>query len=69
VKQALVGHPAQISVDALPGREFAGVAEIALRGEDFRGDVECELTVELSSPQETQSLRWGMTTVVRIRVP
>jgi hypothetical protein len=50
-------------VDGLPGREFA------LRGEDFRGDVVYEVKVQLSDPQEAQSLHWGMTTVVEIETP
>ena len=70
VGRVAVGQPVQVSVDALPGREFAGVVqEIALRGEDYRGDIVYKVTVELSDPQETQALRWGMTAMVEIKAP
>jgi multidrug resistance efflux pump len=67
VAQVAVGQPVKITVDALPGAEFAGaVQEISLRGQDYRGDVVYEVTVSLDNDQETAALRWGMTTMVEI---
>ena len=70
VGRVVVGRPVEVSVDALPGREFAGVVrEIGLRGQDYRGDVVYRVTVELTDPEETKALRWGMTAMVEIEAP
>ena len=67
VAQIEVGQPVAISVDALPDPEFPGtVSEIALQGEDYRGDVVYEVTVTLDELTEEAPLRWGMTTMVEI---
>jgi HlyD family secretion protein len=70
VGRVVVGRPAEVSVDALPGQEFAGVVqEIDLRGQDYRGDVVYEVTVVLTDPEEAKAFRWGMTAVVEIEAP
>jgi multidrug efflux pump subunit AcrA (membrane-fusion protein) len=67
VGRVTVEQPATVSVDALPGREFAGlVREIALQGQDYRGDVVYAVTVELTDPDVAEALRWGMTAMVEI---
>ena len=67
VGRVAVGQAVKVSVDALTGREFPGVvAEIALQGQDYRGDVVYEVTVTLDSPEEATVLRWGMTAMVEI---
>jgi HlyD family secretion protein len=69
VARVAVGQPVTVRVDALPGREFAGtVREIALQGQDFRGDVVYEVTVGLDDVPAAEGLRWGMTTMVEIEV-
>jgi HlyD family secretion protein len=61
-----VGRSAEIRVDALPGSWFAGeVDEIALQGQDYRGDVVYRVVVVLTEELDP-ALRWGMTTEVRI---
>jgi multidrug efflux pump subunit AcrA (membrane-fusion protein) len=68
VGQVVVGQPAEVSVDALPGETYPGVVQaIGLRGEDYRGDVVYEVTVVLTDPEEAKALRWGMTAVVEIK--
>ncbi len=67
VARVAVGQAATVSVDALPGREFDGVVrEIALQGEDYRGDVVYAVTVDLTDAELDEALRWGMTAVVKI---
>jgi multidrug efflux pump subunit AcrA (membrane-fusion protein) len=67
VGNVAVDQPVKITVDALPDREFAGtVDEIALQGQDYRGDVVYEVTVTLDNPEEATVLRWGMTAMVEI---
>jgi HlyD family secretion protein len=67
VGSVVVGQPVQVSVDALPGREFSGtVDEIALQGKDYRGDVVYEVAVRLDNLDEAAALRWGMTVMVEI---
>ncbi|MBN1580920.1 MAG: efflux RND transporter periplasmic adaptor subunit [Anaerolineae bacterium] len=67
VAQVAVGQPVEVSVDALPGLKFVGrVDEIALQGQDYRGDVVYQVTVTLDNGQEMGALRWGMTTMVEI---
>ena len=61
------GQPAIVTVDALPGREFAGtVRRIALQAGEFHGDVTYTVTVALTDPEPDTLLRWGMTAVVKI---
>lgn len=65
-----IGQQARVTVDAFPGREFAGqVVEIGLQGQDYRGDVVYEVTIVLDDPASTGDLRWGMTTMVEIVAP
>jgi multidrug resistance efflux pump len=67
VGRVTVEQPVTVSVDALPDREFAGlVREIALQGQDYRGDVVYAVTVELADPDVAEALRWGMTAMVEI---
>lgn len=55
------GQSVQVTVDALPDQEFDGIVQqIALRGEDFRGEAVFPVTVELQGVDDA-SLRWGMT--------
>jgi HlyD family secretion protein len=61
-----VGQPAEVRVDALPGSRLAGeVTEIALQGQDYRGDVVYRVIVALTEALDP-ALRWGMTVEVRI---
>jgi multidrug resistance efflux pump len=67
IVRVAVGQPAVVSVDALAGREFDGVVrEIALQGQDYRGDVVYTVTVDLTDAKLDEALRWGMTAVVKI---
>lgn len=67
VGRVAVGQAAEVSVDALPGRVFQGtVREIALRGQDHRGDVVYTVTIALDDVQSEPLLRWGMTAMVRM---
>ena len=67
VGRIAVDHPVRVSVDALPGDRFAGIVrEIALQGQDYRGDVVYEVTVEFTEAGLPESLRWGMTAMVEI---
>lgn len=67
VARVTVGQAATVSIDALPGREFAGVVRrIALRAGEYRGDVIYDVFVDLTDPEPDVALRWGMTAVVRI---
>jgi HlyD family secretion protein len=67
VGRIAVGNAVEVSVDALPGDQFAGtVSEIALQAQDYRGDVVYEVTVEFTESGLPESLRWGMTAMVEI---
>jgi len=67
VVKVAVGQPVIVTVDALPDDEFAGtVTEIALQGQDYRGDVVYQVTVVLDEGQAIEALRWGMTTMIEI---
>ena len=67
VGRIAVGHAVEVSVDALPDESFAGeVSEIALQGQDYRGDVVYAVTVEFSEAEFPETLRWGMTAMVEI---
>lgn len=68
VARVATGQSVQVTADALPGREFAGiVSEIALQGQDYRGDVVYEVVIEFDRDQDVSVLRWGMTTMVEIK--
>jgi multidrug efflux pump subunit AcrA (membrane-fusion protein) len=68
VAQVAVGQAATVCVDALSDQEFAGlVQEVGLRGGDYRGDVVYDVTVDLTDPEATKLLRWGMTAMVKIQ--
>jgi multidrug resistance efflux pump len=61
-----VGQTAQVRVDALPARPLQGrVHEIALHGQDYRGDVVYTVVIALEGDPDP-ALRWGMTTEVEI---
>lgn len=61
------GQLATVTVDALPGQEFAGIVrKVALRPGDYSGDVVYTVTVELIESDLTAELRWGMTALVEI---
>ena len=61
VAELAVGRLAEVSVDALPGSSFSGtVSEIALQGQDYRGDVVYTVIVALDGAPDP-ALRWGMT--------
>jgi HlyD family secretion protein len=67
VGRIAVGNAVDVSVDALPDERFAGeVSEIALQGQDYRGDVVYEVAVEFTEADLPESLRWGMTAMVEI---
>ena len=69
VRQVVEGRPATVTVDALEGQRFAGVArQIALQAEDFRGQVVYAVTVELTNAADAP-LRWGMTAWVEFGAP
>jgi HlyD family secretion protein len=68
VARVTVGQPVVVTVDAFPDREFQGmIHEIALQAKDYRGDVVYDVTVELTDPELSEALRWGMTAMVRIQ--
>jgi HlyD family secretion protein len=60
-----VGQAATVTLDALPGREFAGhISKIELEAVDYRGDVTYPVIVRLDAP--APELRLGMTALVKI---
>ncbi|MCP4538719.1 MAG: HlyD family efflux transporter periplasmic adaptor subunit [Chloroflexi bacterium] len=62
------GQSATVTVDALPGQAFDSVvSEVALRSEDYRGDVVYAVTVELTDEADAP-LHWGMTALVEIEL-
>jgi multidrug efflux pump subunit AcrA (membrane-fusion protein) len=62
------GMTGAISMDAFPGQSFTGVVrEIALEGEDSRGDL--TYTVTLDFDPGKAPVRWGMTAFVDITLP
>jgi multidrug efflux pump subunit AcrA (membrane-fusion protein) len=66
VVRVAVGQEVVVSVDAMPGEEFAGVvSKIALQPGDYRGDVVYAVTIDLADAAD--SLRWGMTALVEIQ--
>jgi HlyD family secretion protein len=66
VARVAAGQAATVTVDALPGQEFAGtVDEIGLQAGDYRGDVVYAVTVALDDVGDAP-LRWGMTALVEI---
>ena len=69
VGSVVEGQPAKVAVDALPESEFAGtVQEIALQGQDYRGDIVYKVTIVLDDQAQAEALRWGMTAMVEIVV-
>ncbi len=59
------GQTVQITVDALPGRSFAGrIAQIKPQSADYRGDVVYPVVVHLE--ESAPELRWGMRAAVEI---
>lgn len=68
VVHVAVGQPVEVQVDALPGQVFLGtVHDIALQGQDWRGDVVYTVTVALTDDQDASLVRWGMSVMVTIR--
>jgi multidrug efflux pump subunit AcrA (membrane-fusion protein) len=68
VAHVAVGQPVTVTMDGLPGREFAGVVrKIALQAREHHGDVVYDATIELTEPEPTEALRWGMTAAVKIQ--
>jgi multidrug efflux pump subunit AcrA (membrane-fusion protein) len=66
IAQITEGQSAIVTVDAIEQEEFRGtVSEISLRGEDYRGDVVYEVTIELADVADVP-LRWGMTAMAKI---
>jgi multidrug resistance efflux pump len=60
-----IGMPARISLDAFPGRVFAGqIVQIGYLGEDRRGNVTYPVTLSLQA--EAAQVYWGMTAFVEI---
>ncbi len=63
-----VGAPVKITVDALPGQDFAGkVVRIRPESETKAGDVTYTVLIDITQG-DTAKLRWGMTTAVDIEV-
>lgn len=68
VGRVTIGQAASITADALPDRTFQGtVTEIALRSQDYRGDVVYQVTLVPADAEAAGALRWGMTTMVEIQ--
>lgn len=66
VGRIAVGSSVEVSVDALPNESFGGVvSEIALQGQDYRGDVVYAVTVEFTDTLP-ETVRWGMTAMVEV---
>ena len=62
------GASVTISVDALPGEEFAGVVtRIKPKSETKAGDVTYTVLIDITQG-DTSALRWGMTTFVDIEI-
>jgi HlyD family secretion protein len=63
-----VGAPVKITVDALPGQDYAGkVVRIRPESETKAGDVTYTVLIDITQG-DTARLRWGMTTAVDIEV-
>ena len=61
------GMPVKISIDAFPGKEYAGaISRIALRSEAGSGT---NYTVEIVSDELPTGLRWGMSAFIVIDIP
>jgi len=68
VVKVAVGQKVEVSVDALPDREFRGqVSKIAPMAEEQHGDIVYTVTIDLEEGAGA-SLRWGMTAYVDILV-
>ena len=76
IVEVRVGQEVEVSVDALPDREFRGrVSEIAPMAEEQHGDIVYKVTVDLEEGPALSTvegleagLRWGMTAYVDILV-
>ena len=76
IVEVAVGQDVEVSVDALPDREFRGrVSEIAPMAEERHGDIVYTVTIDLeegavlSTVEGSEAgLRWGMTAYVDILV-
>jgi HlyD family secretion protein len=67
VGRIAVDNAVVVSVDALPDETFAGVvSEIALQGQDYRGDVVYAVTIEFTEAALPETVRWGMTAMVEV---
>ncbi len=68
IVEVAVGQKVEVSVDALPDREFRGrVSKIAPMAEKQHGDIVYTVTIDLEEGIEA-GLRWGMTAYVDILV-
>jgi multidrug resistance efflux pump len=68
IVEVAVGQEVEVSVDALPDREFRGrVSEIAPMAEERHGDIVYKVTIDLEEGLEA-GLRWGMTAYVDVLV-
>jgi multidrug resistance efflux pump len=68
IVEVAVGQEVEVTVDALPDREFRGrVSEIAPMAEEQHGDIVYKVTIDLEEGLEA-GLRWGMTAYVDIWV-
>jgi HlyD family secretion protein len=66
IVEVAVGQEVEVSVDALPDREFRGrVSKVAPMAEERHGDIVYTVTIDL---EEGSALRWGMTAYVDILV-
>jgi len=67
INQVRVGQKATITVDALPGKTFAGtVSQVGLLASDYRGDRVYTAVLDMESKPE-DGLRWGMTAFTEIQ--
>jgi len=67
VARVKVGQPATVTIDALPGRVFAGVVRhIALQSELVNDKVIYAVRISLSDGPSLSDLRWGMNALVEI---
>jgi HlyD family secretion protein len=68
VVQVAVGQPVNVTIDAIPDRDFSGVVtKIAPKSETKRGDVTYTVTIKLNDVSDAP-LRWGLTAFVDINV-
>jgi HlyD family secretion protein len=66
VQRVQIGQDVEVSVDAVPGKEFKGkVALIAPQAIERRGDTVYTVKIDLVEPNDPR-LRWGMTAFVDV---